>query len=94
MSLMVEFIDKSEFDGIVGHLRSRGADRMYDEVSWLATIDRKVLGLVIRDRYDGDFGWVLFLRHGATYETVDVDHNLPTAAAALGAVQARMRVRL
>src|SRR3954451_10992580 len=82
-----EFIDQAEFDRLVGDLRLCNTKLMYDELSWLATGDRAVVGLVIRDRHDGDFGWVTFIRSGGGYETDDVGHSLPSAAAALNAVR-------
>jgi hypothetical protein len=86
----IDLIDETEFSQLVGHLRMPTIGFMYDELSWVAARSRLVLGLVLRDRYDQDFSWVLFVHGADGYETVDVGHSLPSAAAALAGIRERM----
>jgi hypothetical protein len=37
----------------------RGHPALHEEIAWFATDDDRVLGVVIRDRVDNDFSWVL-----------------------------------
>jgi len=80
---MMELIDRAEFDRLVGHLRSPATRLLYDELSWMANQSRSVVGLVLRDKTDKDFAWVLFVREPDGYATTDMGHSFPSAAAAI-----------
>jgi hypothetical protein len=45
---------------------------------WYATSDDRVLGVVIRDRIDNDFGWVVLTKDAGMYRGVDVQTSRPT----------------
>jgi hypothetical protein len=84
----------------------RGDPRLHHEVAWYTTVDDRVLGIVVRDRIDNDFGWVVLTRArepdvalatGATippsaYRCVDVETSYPSLDAAAAALHQAMRV--
>jgi hypothetical protein len=84
----------------------RGDPRLHHEVAWYITVDDRVLGIVVRDRIDNDFGWVVLTRArepdvalatGATippsaYRCVDVETSYPSLDAAAAALHQTMRV--
>lgn len=86
----MELIDRAEFDRLVGHLRHPATRLIYDELSWMANQNRSAVGLVLRDKYDQDFGWVLFVREPAGYVTTDMGHSLPSATAAVDALREKV----
>jgi hypothetical protein len=64
---------------------------LYDEIAWFALGD-SVLGALIRDRIDNDYGGVVMTPddHGQ-YRFVDCVHSLPTPDAATKQLHAAMR---
>jgi hypothetical protein len=42
----------------------RGHPALHEEIAWFATADDRVFGVVLRDKIDNDFSWVL-LAHTA-----------------------------
>ena len=55
-------LPKPRFDALAGYTRRPFILLLMEEVEWLATSDERVLGIVIRDRIDHDFGWVAMCR--------------------------------
>jgi hypothetical protein len=56
---------------------------LHEEVMWYATDDDRVLGAVIRDRCDDDFGWIVLTRgNGMIYRCVDVATGYATVTKA------------
>ena len=55
-----------------------GDPRLHEEVMWYATSDDRVLGVVIRDRVDNDFGWVVLTRDTNVFRAVDVQTSRST----------------
>jgi hypothetical protein len=58
-----------------------GHPLLHENLSWFATEDDAVLGVVIRDRVDRDFGWVVMTQNdqGPGYSAVDLGCSLPSA---------------
>jgi hypothetical protein len=40
----------------------RGSPRLHEEMAWYATEDDRVLGIIVRNRIDDDYGWVVLCR--------------------------------
>jgi hypothetical protein len=58
-----------------------GDPQLHEEIMWYATDDGRVLGAVIRDRYDNDFGWIVLTQSsGGIYRCIDVITSYPTVA--------------
>jgi hypothetical protein len=58
---------------------------------WYATGDDRVLGVVIRDRIDNDFGWVVLMRDRLVFRGVDVQTSRLTAELATEELHRAMR---
>ena len=55
-----------------------GDPRLHEEIIWYATSDDCVLGVVIRDRVDNDYGWVVLTKHSNVYRGIDLQTSRPT----------------
>jgi hypothetical protein len=55
-----------------------GDPRLHEEIMWYATSDDLVLGVVIRDRVDNDFGWVVLTKDAGVFRGIDVQTSRPT----------------
>lgn len=62
-------ITREVFDSMLPPDWPRGHPLLHEEVGWLA--DGGYLGVIVRDRYDNDYGWVL-LRRGQPPDHVPV----------------------
>jgi hypothetical protein len=60
---------------------------------WYATSDDRVLGVVIRDRVDNDFGWVVLVRDQSVFRGVDVQTSRSTVELATKELHSAMRER-
>jgi hypothetical protein len=69
-----------------------GHPALHEEVMWYATEDDRTLGVIIRDRVDDDYGWVILKRvEGGPWCAVDLDVSRPNAAVATSELFAEMR---
>lgn len=78
-------IDKRRFDALAGYARHPRITLISDELAWFTDPAERVLGALIFDRIDEDFGWVVFGRDAdnrfrainldASYRTVDAAHE-------------------
>ena len=66
------------------HIAGGPHPRLHREMAWYATDDDKVLGGLILDLVDRDYGYVVLTKNPATdaYECVDVECSFLTAALA------------
>jgi hypothetical protein len=69
-----------------------GDPRLHEELAWFATDDGEVLGVVIRDRIDKDFSWVVLMQSDSVngYYAVDCAASLPSQDAAKEALHVAM----
>jgi len=71
-----------------------GNPRLHEEIMWYATEDDQVLGAVIRDKVDNDFGWVILTRNKAgTFRCVDVECTFRIVEAATQSLHKTMEGR-
>jgi hypothetical protein len=81
-------VDKSGY-----HVLFSGDRRLHDERVWYATADDRVIGAVVRDRIDDDYGWIMLESdEDGTYLAVDVATSKPTQDAATTELHAAMRM--
>ena len=67
----------------------------HEELSWWATQDDRVLGVVIRDRVDDDFSWVILMRHpGGVFRAIDLATSMPTREIAAEALHVAMLAKV
>lgn len=55
-------IEKRRFDALAGYIRSPLAALTGEELEWYSAGNDRVLGIVLRDRSDHDFGWIILAR--------------------------------
>jgi hypothetical protein len=63
----------------------RGHPGLHQELTWFATDDDRVLGVVLRDRVDNDFSWVL-MAHVDLIGRDDYEPDYETSASGFRAV--------
>ena len=68
----------------------RGDPRLHHEIAWFATDDDRALGILILDKVDRDFGWVVLEKIDGAYHCTDSDVSLPTPEAAERALHEAM----
>ncbi|MBR0694276.1 hypothetical protein [Bradyrhizobium lablabi] len=75
---MIRSVDESHYD------IARLSLPFYRDLAWFATDDDAVLGVVVLDLIDHDFGWVALRQNdqGPGYTAVNLGVSLPTIAAA------------
>ena len=69
----------------------KGDSWLNEEIMWYATSDDRILGVVVRDRIDDDFGWVVLVRDPDVFRGIDVQTSLPTVQAAIEELHSFMR---
>jgi ribosomal protein L30 len=52
-------LSRLRFSALAGYAREPATVLIFDEREWHATNDERVLGVVVRDRNDEDYGWVI-----------------------------------
>jgi hypothetical protein len=71
-----------------------GHPLLHEELSWWATADDRVLGVLIRDKIDDDYSWVVLTRRpGEVFRAVDFAVSMPSPEAAAAALHAAMRTQ-
>jgi len=68
-----------------------GLAMLHEEIMWYATEDDRLLGAVIRDKIDNDFGWIIMQRNAQGYfYCIDVECSYVSVTLATEALHARM----
>jgi hypothetical protein len=71
-----------------------GDPRCHEELSWWATADDRVLGVVIRDLVDDDYSWVVLMREpGGVFRAIDLAISMPSLEIAAEALHTAMRAK-
>src|SRR4051812_4132604 len=84
-------IAKQRFDALAGYIRAPEMVLLVQEAAWFATAGERLLGLVVWDRTDYDYGWVVLGRdRRARFRAIAQDASLPDFATARGALDAAM----
>jgi hypothetical protein len=86
----MDFITQDEFKKLVGHMILASIP-LFSERKWLASPDRSVVGVIVFDTYDKDYGWVLFRKEHGIYVTSDVNASLPGVEEAIHELRTRWR---
>jgi len=70
----------------------RGQPMLHEELAWYATQDNQVFGVLIRDRIDHDFSWVVLAEDElGIWRAIDLDSSCPTASIAMAQLHAAMK---
>ena len=85
---MIRQVEKSNY-----HIPMSGDPRLHRELTWYATEDDVVLGVVILDLVDKDYSWVALTQsdRSAGYAAADIGETLPTEEDATAALHDAMR---
>jgi hypothetical protein len=84
-------ISKQRFEALAGYIRVPQIMSLIQEAAWFASDDERLLGLVVWDRLDHDFGWVVLGRdRRARFRAIGQDASLPSFDAARMAVRAAL----
>ena len=69
----------------------RGDPRLHCEIACYVAIEDRFLGILVQDRVDFDFGWVVLAKdETGRYRCIDVKCSHPTAAEATKALHTSM----
>lgn len=85
-------IAKLRFDALAGYARAPATVLLFDEIGWFATADERVLAILVHDRTDDDFGFVVLARdERRRFRAIDADHSFGTEAAATDELFAQLK---
>jgi hypothetical protein len=82
---MIYAVDPRDYPNIVAH----GDPALHDNLAYYATDDDSVLGVVIRDRIDNDFAWVVLgedADEAPGLRAVDMGHSRPSVPMGVGRI--------
>lgn len=84
-------ISKPRFDALAGYIRAPQILSLIQEAAWFASDDERILGLLVWDRIDHDFGWVVLGRdRRARFRAIGQDASLPSFDDARNALEAAL----
>lgn len=84
-------ISSRRFDALAGYIRGPEMVLYVQEAAWFATNEERLLGLIVWDRYDHDFGWVVLGRdRTARFRAIAQAASIPSFAAAHNALNDAM----
>ena len=88
--MTIHSVDKRRYN-----IPKSGDPRLHEELGWYATDGDTVLGVVIRDRVDDNFSWLMLTCNdqGPGYTAIDLGASLPTREAATRALHDAMEQR-
>ena len=88
--MTIRAVDKHRYN-----IPKSGDPRLHEELGWYATDNDTVLGVVIRDRVDDNFSWLMLTcnEQGPGYTAIDLGASLPTREAATRALHTAMEQR-
>lgn len=69
-----------------------GQPEIHENLAWYATDDNRVVGVVVLDKVDNDFSWVVLTAIEGAYTAADLDHSLPSQQAATDALHKAMQL--
>jgi large subunit ribosomal protein L30 len=55
-------ISRRRFEALAGYARKPELVLIVEDIEWYATPDERLIGILVRDRIDRDFGWVILGR--------------------------------
>jgi len=58
--MIMATLDSRRFDALASYARHPQVTLISDEIGWYATPDERLLGIVLYDRIDRDFSWIVF----------------------------------
>ena len=78
-----KLLSRRGFDALAAYTRDPQTVLIFDEMEWHATRDERVIAVLVRDRIDSDYGFVVLGRdERLRFRAIAVDASFPTADAA------------
>jgi len=72
-------LSRRRFEGLAGYIRDPKIVLYVEEIGWYATPDERLIGIVVHDRFDQDFGCVILGRdERLRFRAIDVNSSLPS----------------
>lgn len=88
-------ISKLRFDALAGYTRSPHMMLITQEAAWFEVGDERLLGVIVWDRFDHDYGWVILGRdQRGRFRAIMQDASLPSFGAACAALDRSMEIHL
>lgn len=86
-------VDRLRFNALAGYARAPFTVAIYKELEYAASEDERVLGMIIRDRIDDDFGGVLLGRdERLRFPAIDAFASLPSVETARAELERRIEL--
>jgi hypothetical protein len=87
----VRELSLGRFNALAGYARNPTTVTLLDEAEWYATGDERVVGMVVRDMVDNDWGWIILGRdERLRFRAIDVMSSLPSIESARSDLMQRM----
>ena len=76
-------LTRRRFEALAGYTRKPEIVLYVEEIEWFATPDEQLIGMIVHDRIDHDFGWVILGRdERLRFRAIEVGASLPDRDAA------------
>lgn len=80
MATQIQGLSQKRFNALAGYARDPNTIIVFEEIEWHATADERLLGIVTRDRFDHDFGWIVLGRDERfRFRAINVNASLATS---------------
>ncbi|WP_420839350.1 hypothetical protein [Bradyrhizobium oropedii] len=83
LTILVEIKELSfrRFNALAGYSRDPATVTVFEEAEWYATGDERVIGMVVRDIEDNDWGWIILGRdERLRYRAIDANSSMASIA--------------
>jgi len=79
-AVVVVELARKRFDALAGYMRHPATILIFEEIGWYATSGERLIGMLVRDRADRDFGWIILGRdERLRFRAIDVDNSIENA---------------
>lgn len=76
-------LDRRRFEALAGYARSPEMVLIVEEIGWYATLDERLIGILVHDKIDDDFGWIIVGRdERLRFRAIDVNSSIADRDAA------------
>ena len=88
----IKSLSRMRFEALAGYIRNPGTTLFIEELEWHSTTDERVIGLLVRDRVDHDYGRIILGRdERLRFRAINVETGLATPDIARESLFAQMK---
>ena len=88
----IKSLSRMRFEALAGYIRNPGTILFIEELEWHSTTDERVIGLLVRDRVDHDYGRIILGRdERLRFRAINVETGLATPDIARESLFAQMK---